>query len=215
MPRKNRTAPAAPAARKPRTRKATLPTLASVVAECIALLPFRFDADPTDPNLFANLADRPLAESPNAEGNGDSIRAGIAAQIAADRAAGLSGNELRAKYSGVGCPTKLGLSGPMRRKVLREYGHGSVVARSYVQYSDGAPRAGSAHARAHGPHAAARVAAALDALASEQTGATPFAEQGKALRAAGQTVPRDAGKRADAYRALRRDALAQSAAQGA
>jgi len=214
MPRKSRStqSPQEQPTRKPRSRKPSLPSLAQVVAECISALPFAFGADPTAPTLFPNLADRPLAEQPDGAGTGDLLRAGIAAQIAADRAAGLSGADLRAKYSGPGCPTNAGLSGPMRRKVLRQYGHGSIVARSYVQYADGAPRAGSAHARQHGPHAAQRVAAALDALAQEQTDAADFREQGKALRAASLPVPRDAGKRADAFRAMRRDALAQAAA---
>lgn len=216
MPRKSRPAPESPApAPRKRTRKVapTLPTLADLVQAAVAGLPFAFGAAPTDANLFPNLPDLPCAEVPDGSGVGDLVRAGIAEQIAADRAAGLSGTDLRTKYSGIGCPTDSGLSGPLRRKVLRQFGHGSVVARSYVQYSDGMPRAGSAHARAHGPHAAQRVAAALDALASEQTEATDFRAQGQALRSAGQSVPRDAGKRADAFRALRRDALAQSAAQ--
>src|SRR5580765_1387894 len=97
-----------------KTRKtAKTPTLAERVASAILALPFAFDAEPTDANLYANLpAD---------------VQAGIAESIAKDRASGLSGAEMRAKYSGPGCPTNRGLTGPQRRKVLRADGFGSVV----------------------------------------------------------------------------------------
>ncbi len=175
------------------TRKSPqAPTLAERIASAILALPFAFDADPTDANLYANLP----AE----------LQAGIAESIARDRAAGLSGNDLRAKYSGAGCPTNRGLTGPIRRKVLRAHGAGSLVAKSYDAYADGDPRGGSAHARMHGPLAAERAAAALDALAAERADATDAKAQRAALRAAGQSVPRDAAKLRAAFVALVRDA---------
>src|SRR5580765_7785001 len=175
------------------TRKSPqAPTLAERIASAILALPFAFDADPTDANLYANLP----AE----------LQAGIAESIARDRAAGLSGNDLRAKYSGAGCPTNRGLTGPIRRKVLRAHGAGSLVAKSYDAYADGDPRGGSAHARMHGPQAAERAAAALDALAAEQAAAVAPKDARAALRAAGQSAPRDDAKLRAAYAALLRSA---------
>ena len=184
--------------RKTSTRKTASkaqPTLADRIAAAIAALPFAYDAEPTDANLYANLP--------------TDVQRGIAESIAKDRAAGLlSGADLRTKYSGVGCPTNRGLSGPMRRKVLREHGFGGVVAKSYDAYADGDPRTGSAHARMHGPAAPARAAAALDALAESDADATDAKAQRAALREAKLPVPRDAAKLRAAYVAMRRAALA-------
>jgi len=187
-------------ARKSPSKRATVPTLAEAVASAIAAHPFDFDAPADAPHLFPNLV-----APEGAEFDADAIRVGIAESIARDRASGLSGADLRAKYSGDGCPTNRGLSGPMRRKVLREYGHGSLVARSYTHFADGEARQGSAHARMHGPRAAERAAAALDALAAEQADALDAKQQRKLLRDAGQTVPRDAGKLRAATVALLRE----------
>jgi hypothetical protein len=100
----------------------------------------------------------------------------IAAAIAADKAAGLSGNELRAKYGAR-------LSGPARRKLLRAYGFEGTayIARSYEAYRDGDARNGSRHAREHGAAAASRRAQA----AQEAAQAAPLAEVRKAVRASG------------------------------
>jgi len=198
-------------ARKPkqsprkRTPRKVAPNLAQTVADAIAAYPFDFDAPADAPHLFANLS-----APEGAEFDADAIRVGIAESIARDRASGLSGADLRAKYSGDGCPTNRGLSGPMRRKVLREYGHGSLVARSYTHFADGEARQGSAHARMHGPRAAERAAAALDSLAREQAEALDPKAQRKLLRDAGQTVPRDAGKLLAATVALLREQVPAS-----
>jgi hypothetical protein len=194
MPRKT---PASPV--RKRTRKvATVPTLAEATAAAIAALPFAPDREPTDPRGFFALA-----APDGADYDGDAIRVQIAAQIAKDRAAGLSGNDLRAKYAG---PSEAhakgrGLTGPIRRRVLREYGHGSVIARSYDAYRDGAARAGSAHAREHGPLAAARTEARLDALAREATDALDAKAIRAALRAAGRKAPTVRGGDESALRA--------------
>lgn len=179
----------------PRKSRPAVPSLVEFVATCIAALPFDYSADPTAPHLFPNLV-----APDGADYSADDVRAGIAQQIAADRAAGLSGNDLRAKYSGIGCPPNRGLSGPMRRKVLRAYGHGAVVARSYVQYSDGEARKGTSHARTHGPHAAQRVAAAIEALANEAADNADPAAMRKYLRDADvRPIPRDAAKLRTAF----------------
>ena len=75
----------------------------------------------------------------------------VAKAIAADKAAGLSGDELRTKYG-------VRLTGPTRRKVLRSAGFDGTgyIARSYAQYRDGDPRTGTRHAREHGALAQAR-----------------------------------------------------------
>jgi hypothetical protein len=173
----------------PRTTRKSAPTDAQIAA-AIAALPFDFSDAPADaPHRFANLA--------------EALQVAIAKQIATDRAAGLSGNDLRAKYSGPGCPVNSGLSGPLRRKVLRTFGYGSVIARSYEEYSDGDPRKGSSHAKEHGPHAAQRQADALAALA--QADADRKAEEKAmraALRKAGRKVPRAADALRAAYEAL-------------
>jgi hypothetical protein len=70
----------------------------------------------------------------------------LAGQIAKDRTAGMSGNELRAKYGSW-------LSGPTRIKLLREFGHVMVVGKSYDSYKDGDTRKGTRHAREHGAKA--------------------------------------------------------------
>ena len=99
---------------------------------------------------------RPFADGSTAPfaGRTEDERRSIAEQIAADKASGLSGNELRAKYGER-------LTGPARRKVLRTFGLDSpaTIARSYDEYRDGQPRSGSRHAREHGARAEERRAA--------------------------------------------------------
>src|SRR5262245_53885164 len=114
--------------RRTRRKAPALPSLAEFVASCIAALPFAPDRRPTDARNFAALV-----VPDGVEYDADAVRVGIAEQIAKDRAAGLSGNDLRGKYSGASeaHAKGRGLTGPMRRKVLRDYGHGSLVARSY------------------------------------------------------------------------------------
>jgi hypothetical protein len=65
--------------------------------------------------------------------------------------AALSGDECRAIFGAR-------LSGPARRKVLRDAGlaDASTIARSYDAYLDGNDRKGSQHAREHGAEAVAR-----------------------------------------------------------
>lgn len=159
------------------------------VAAAIALYPFAHEVpDASAPHLFANLA--------------EPLQVAIAKSIAKDRAAGLSGADLRAKYSGPGCPTNRGLSGPVRRKVLRDYGFGSVIARSYETYSDGEPRSGSAHAKEHGAKAAERQAEALRQVEADARKAE-LAAMRKAVRAAtGKAAPRKEADLRAAYAAL-------------
>lgn len=106
----------------------------------------------------------------------------VAQSIAADKAAGLSGNDLRAKYGAK-------LTGPVRRKVLRAHGFDGIayIARSYDQYQDGDQRVGSAHAQHHGALAQARKAEAKREAEAELTAARK-AKKGrtKAERAAYQ-----------------------------
>ena len=104
----------------------------------------------------AALAARPFAHDSTAafaQLPGDE-QARIAQAIASDKVAGLSGDELRAKYGER-------LTGPARRKVLRAHGvEAGAIARSYEQYRDGDPRTGTRHAREHGAAAEARKAEA-------------------------------------------------------
>lgn len=104
----------------------------------------------------------------------------VAEGIAADKAAGLSGNELRAKYGER-------LTGPARRKVLRAHGLDSAatIARSYSAYRDGEARSGSRHAREHGPLALARKREHAETVAAGLS----VAECRKVLREAGARVP--------------------------
>lgn len=77
----------------------------------------------------------------------DAKRSALVTKIARDREAGLSGNDLRAKYGDW-------LTGPMRRKLFRTVAQRSdLVARSYNAYRDGDTRKGSAHAKFHGAQA--------------------------------------------------------------
>jgi len=173
MPRKSRPAP-------------KVPTLAEFVSSAIAELPFAPDREPSDPRGFFALV-----APDGADYSADDVRAAIAESIAQDRAAGLSGNDLRARYSGPGeaHAKGRGLTGPMRRKVLREYGHGSLVGKSYREYRDGEARTGSAHAREHGPLAAARAADRMRTLAEESTAVLSAKEIRAILRNDGRKVP--------------------------
>jgi len=161
----------------------------STVAAAIAALPFAPERKPTDATAYEALA--------------PAMQAAIAKQIAEDRANGLSGDDMRAKYSGPGCPTNRGLSGPMRRKVLREHGYGSAVARSYSTYSDGESRSGSAHARMHGPAAVERQAQALAAVEAEAKAA---ASASKPAASKGKVASKPAAKRTARKRTPRKPA---------
>lgn len=155
----------------------------STVEAAIAALPFAPDRKPSDATAYESLA--------------PAMQAAIAEAIAKDRAAGLSGDDLRAKYSGPGCPVNRGLSGPMRRKVLREHGFGGIVARSYSTYSDDSPRKGSAHAREHGPAAIERQAQALAAVEeAAKAKAAPAKRAAKAKAAPAKAARKPAAKRA-------------------
>jgi len=95
-------------------------------------------------------------------GRDDAGKLAVAQAIAADKAAGLSGNELRARYG-------QRLTGPARRKVLRAHSLDSTatIARSYDAYRDGESRQGTRHAREHGAEAAAKRAQAREEAAAE------------------------------------------------
>lgn len=174
--------------RKTRKTEDRAALVTRIVAACIAAFPFDADATPDAPHLFPNLPETETIP-------GDEIRVGIASSIAADRAAGFSGNDLRGKYAG---PNEAhakgrGLTGPMRRRVLRDYGYGSLVARSYSAYVDGTPREGSAHARMHGPRAAERAASALFEVAESIVRDLSAKDCRTLLRDAGRNVPQVRG----------------------
>lgn len=143
----------------------------------------------TKSDLAAFVASRPFATDesgsmPYATAS-ESMQRACVESIAKDRASGLSGNDLRAKYGEA-------LTGPMRRKVLRAFGLDSsaTIARSYSHYSDGEARTGSSHARMHGVHAAERIAAQeeaqrkVEAAAAKREAAKQRRAQRKAQREA-------------------------------
>ena len=106
----------------------------------------------------------------------------VAKAIAADKVAGLSGDELRTKYGAR-------LTGPTRRKVLRAHGFDGTgyIARSYVAYRDGDDRNGSRHAREHGALAQAR----RRQVAEQEADAASLPAIRKALKESGlQSIPR-------------------------
>jgi hypothetical protein len=127
----------------------------------------------TKSDLELAIAQRPFApehaaDAPEAWGNlPEAMQRAVASAIGRDKAAGLSGHDLRVRYGGDsrsnGAERDSGLTGPMRRKVLRQFGLDSpaTIARSYAQYTDGEPRVGSAHAKNHGALAAERQAEAI------------------------------------------------------
>ena len=113
----------------------------------------------TRTEIEAAIALRPFdpshaLDAPEAFGNlPEAMQKAVVVSIGRDKAAGLSGNDLRVRYGGesksAGAPRDSGLTGPLRRTLLRRFGLDSAatIARSYAEYSDGSPRAGSAHAR--------------------------------------------------------------------
>lgn len=148
-------------------------------------------------------------DAPEAYGNlPEEVAFGVAQAIALDKAAGFSGADLRRKYGGAskseGGERDTGLTGPMRRKVLRRFGLDSAatIARSYEAYSDGTPRVGSAHARNYGPQASERQAEALRE-AQAQAAKAELAAMRRAVReATGRAAPRSEAKLREAYAAL-------------
>jgi hypothetical protein len=168
-------------------------------------------ARPFDP---AHAADAPenWANLPEA------VQLGVAAEVARLKAGGLSGAQLRDAFGGEstanGAARDTGLTGPMRRKVLRQHGlaNAATIARSYAAYTDGEARTGTAHARYHGPNAAERVAALqaeaeaaiaeAEAEAARKAAASERAAMRAALKAAGRPVPRKAAELKAAYAAL-------------
>jgi hypothetical protein len=101
----------------------------------------------------AALLARPFAvDSTDPYGARDAAgKLAVAESIAQAKLAGASGNEMRAEFGER-------LTGPARRKVLREHGFDGpgYVAPSYVAYRDGEDRQGTRHAREHGALAEAR-----------------------------------------------------------
>ena len=111
--------------------------------------------------------------------------------IAKDRDGGLSGNDLREKFGDW-------LTGPRRCKLLKAFGHGAVVAASYVEYQDdakvaplvgGAQRTGSRHAKFHGNGKAAT---------SRRAEIVAAREADKLAKAAARIEKREAAKAAKA-----------------
>lgn len=127
------------------------------LAAAIKALPFAPGRDVSKPPAFEALP--------------EALQRAIAESIARDKAAGMSGNDLRAKYSGASeaHAKGQGLTGPMRRQVLRKFGfdNAKTIARSYDAYTDGEARKGSAHAKEHGALAAQRQAEALAAVEAQ------------------------------------------------
>ena len=120
-------------------------------------------------------------------------KAAVAKAVATAKANGASGDEMRAEFGPL-------LTGPARRKVLRDHGYTSTahIARSYGQYRDGDSRVGTRHAREHGIKAGERrVQAAADQAASADLSLIR-----KALREAGTSVPRAEAKARAAYQEL-------------
>lgn len=152
---------------------------------------------------FAALLARPFADgSTDPYGaRSEAARKAVAESIAADKASGLSGAELRTKYGAR-------LTGPARRKVLRSFGLDSpaTIARSYDAYRDGSARVGTRHAREHGARAAERreqaLQAALDARFADGGDLADAKAQRALLRSAGATVPRNAAKLAAQARSI-------------
>jgi hypothetical protein len=149
----------------------------------------------TKNEVEAIIAARPFApehaaDAPAAFGNlPENAQRAVASAIARDKAAGLSGADLRARYGGEsksnGAERDTGLTGPMRRTILRRFGLDSAatIARSYDAYGDGTPRSGSAHARNYGARAAERQAEAI-----RQAEADAAREAKKAERAAARAA---------------------------
>jgi hypothetical protein len=120
-----------------------------------------------------------------------SAQTAVAKAIAADKVAGLSGDELRAKYGAR-------LTGPTRRKVLRAAGFDGTgyIARSYTAYRDGDGRTGSRHAREHGALAQARRREAAD----QEAASADLKAVRAALREAGvKPLPRGEAAQRAAY----------------
>jgi hypothetical protein len=147
------------------------------VAAVIAARPFDPSHAPDAPQAFGNLP--------------ESMQRKVAESIARDKAAGLSGADLRARYGGEsksnGADRDTGLTGPMRRTVLRRFAldTAATIARSYDAYGDGTPRTGSAHARNYGARAAERQAEAIreaEAVAAKAEKAAQRREAAKARR---------------------------------
>jgi hypothetical protein len=143
-------------------------------------------AAPVESRPFADGSTAPYAAlAPDA-------KLAVAESIRAAKLAGASGNEMRATFGER-------LTGPARRKVLREHGlEAGAIARSYVEYRDGEARTGTRHAREHGANAGALRAAA----AREQAASADLALIRKALREAGASVPRREDRARAAYEAL-------------
>lgn len=142
--------------------------------------------------LVQKGTDLPFApESTNAyAGRSKAQRAKVAKEVGAAKDAGASGDEIRALF---GCL----LSGPARRKLLREHAQDAGrIAPSYDAYRDGDTRVGTRHAREHGADAAQR-------RADEEEAAS------KAQRRA------EGARKAAATRAARRAAAAASAPESA
>jgi hypothetical protein len=91
----------------------------------------------------------------------DEERRTVAEAIRAAKLAGASGDEMRQTFGER-------LTGPARRKVLREHDlEAGAIARSYVAYRDGDERSGTRHAKEHGALAEARKAEARKAADAE------------------------------------------------
>lgn len=160
------------------------------------------------------IAARPFApehaaDAPEAWGNlSEAEQRAVATFLAKDKAAGMSGADLRARYGGEsksnGAPRDTGLTGPMRRTVLRRFGLDSpaTIARSYEAYGDGTPRQGSAHARNYGARAQERQAEALRQVEAEAAKAELAAMRKAVREATGKAAPRSEAKLREAYAAL-------------
>jgi hypothetical protein len=113
---------------------------------------------------LAQRAARPFADDstdPYAGRDADGRKA-VAEQVRDAKLAGASGNEMRERFGAR-------LTGPARRKLLREHGFGSpaTIARSYDAYRDGESRTGTRHAKEHGAAAQAQRAAAREEAQAE------------------------------------------------
>lgn len=128
------------------------------VAEAVAALPFSPSHAPDSPDAFANLSEPMQA-------------AIVAAVHEFYYVGGHSAGQTRKQFAGVDpgkAGDKLGLPGPLRRKLFRKHGFPNAIAPSYPVYLDGEPRAGSAHARMHGTEARERQAEAAKLAAKAE-----------------------------------------------
>ena len=109
--------------------------------------------DATTPAKVKKPTAAELKKADQAKRAAEAAEAKVAKAIAADREAGMSGNDLRAKYDPI-----LGyeLTGPRRIRLLRKHGFGGLVKASYDRDEAAKAREAAAAERAKKPAKAAK-----------------------------------------------------------